>query len=64
MTEIEKIKKRYGEETAHLCRSMFPTVLDKDEDILYNILEKSISFRISFIGRVDPKEQTRGRWDR
>lgn len=36
--ELEKIKKRYGEQFAHLCRELFPTILE-EEGLLLSILE-------------------------
>ena len=38
-TELEKIKKIYGEKFAHLCRTLFPTILEKD-GLLLEILTK------------------------
>ena len=35
--ELKKIKKMYGEDFMHLCRTLFPTILEQ-EDLLYNIL--------------------------
>ena len=36
--ELVKIKKYYGEEMMHLCRELFPTILE-DEGVLLRILE-------------------------
>lgn len=38
-SELKKIKKIYGEETMHLCRSLFPTILEH-EGLLLSILEE------------------------
>ena len=40
--ELKKIKKIYGEQFMHLCRSLFPTILEK-EGLLLEILESSFS---------------------
>lgn len=37
--ELEKIKKRYGEQFAHMCRELFPTILE-EEGLLLSILDK------------------------
>ena len=37
--ELKKIKKIYGEETMHLCRTLFPTILEH-EGLLLSILEE------------------------
>ena len=35
--ELKKIKKKYGEKFMHLCREIFPTILEQ-EGKLYEIL--------------------------
>ncbi len=40
--ELRKIKKKYGEEMSHLCRELFPTILE-ETDCLYNILISKFS---------------------
>ena len=40
MDELKQIKKRYGEGMMHLCRALFPTILE-DEGILINILSST-----------------------
>ena len=40
--ELMKIKKIYGEEMMHLCREMFPSILEQ-EGLLISILEKNIA---------------------
>ncbi len=40
--ELKKIKKLYGENFMHLCRSMFPVILEQ-EGALLEILEKKFS---------------------
>ncbi len=40
--ELKKIKKIYGEEMMHLCRSLFPTLLENEGKLL-EILEKVIA---------------------
>lgn len=40
--ELKKIKKAYGEDFMKLCRSLFPTILEK-EGLLYEILSSSFS---------------------
>jgi len=37
MTDLEKIKKEYGEQMAHFCRSSFPGILEKEGN-LYDII--------------------------
>ena len=40
--ELRKIKKIYGEEMMHLCRKLFPTVLN-NSGVLLNILENTFA---------------------
>ena len=40
--ELKRIKKKYGEEMMHLCRSLFSTLLE-EENALYNILINNIA---------------------
>lgn len=40
--ELKLIKKVYGEKMMHLCREIFPTLLEK-ENLLFNLLEKNIA---------------------
>ena len=40
--ELRKIKKKYGEKFMHMCRELFPTILEK-EGALLSILEKTFS---------------------
>jgi len=42
MSELEKIKNYYGEKMMHLCRSLFPTLLEK-ENLLLNLLESNFA---------------------
>ena len=35
--DLKKIKKKYGENMMHLCRELFPTILEQ-EGLLYKIL--------------------------
>ena len=42
MDELKKIKKKYGEEFMHLCKKLFPTVLEQ-EGRLYEILSSLFS---------------------
>lgn len=37
MFDLDKIKNKYGEKMAHLCRTLFPTLLEQD-GLLYSIL--------------------------
>ena len=37
MADLEKIKKEYGEQMAHFCRSSFPGILEKEGN-LYDII--------------------------
>ncbi len=39
-SELDLIKKKYGEEMTHLCRELFPIILE-DNKILYNLLIKN-----------------------
>lgn len=41
MDDYVKIRKQYGEKFAHLCRSLFPTLLDKG--VLYNIISSKFA---------------------
>ena len=41
--ELKKIKKKYGEELMHLCRKLFPTILETP-NLLYSILEEHFGF--------------------
>lgn len=41
--ELKKIKKKYGENMMHLCRKLFPTLLEK-EGLLFSLLESNFSF--------------------
>ena len=41
--ELKKIKKKYGEELMHLCRKLFPTILETP-NLLYSILEEHFAF--------------------
>ena len=40
--ELRKIKKIYGEEMMHMCRMMFPTILE-EEGLLLSILEANLA---------------------
>lgn len=40
--ELKLIKKTYGEEMMHLCRDLFPTLLEQP-NLVYSILEKNIA---------------------
>ena len=37
--ELRKIKKKYGEKFMHMCRDLFPTILE-EEGVLFSILEE------------------------
>ena len=41
--ELKRIKKKYGEELMHLCRKLFPTILETP-NLLYSILEEHFGF--------------------
>ena len=41
--ELKKIKKLYGEKFMHLCRELFPTILEK-EGALTEILNSTFEF--------------------
>ena len=45
--QLKKIKKLYGEEMMHLCRTLFPTILETP-DLLLNILENLVAPTRSF----------------
>ena len=45
--ELKQIKKIYGEEMMHLCREMFPSILEK-EGLLLSILENNLAPTHSF----------------
>ena len=40
--ELKKIKKQYGEDMMHLCKRLFPTLLEH-ENVLFNILNTNIA---------------------
>ena len=40
--ELKEIKKKYGEDMSHLCRELFPTILECP-DLLYTLLSNSIA---------------------
>ena len=40
--DLKKIKKKYGEDMMHLCRELFPTILET-EGLLYSILSKKFA---------------------
>lgn len=40
--DLLKIKKHYGEKMAHLCRTLFPTLLET-EGLLYSLIDKSFA---------------------
>ena len=40
--ELRKIKKKYGEKFMHMCRDLFPTILEQ-EGVLFSILEKTFA---------------------
>ena len=42
MDELKQIKKYYGENMMHLCRSLFPTLLEQ-ENLLINLLESNFA---------------------
>ena len=45
--ELNQIKKIYGEEMMHLCRELFPTILEQ-EGLLLSILKNNIAPTHSF----------------
>ena len=40
--ELKKIKKMYGEDFMHLCRTLFPTLLEQ-EGLLYSVLQQNFA---------------------
>ena len=46
--ELKEIKKIYGEEMMHLCRELFPTILEK-EGLLLKMLENNLAPTHSFV---------------
>ena len=42
MNDLIKIKKYYGEQMMHLCRVLFPTILEQD-NLLFNLLERNFA---------------------
>ena len=42
-TDLKKIKDKYGEQMMHLCRNIFPTLLEK-EGLLFELLESKFQF--------------------
>ena len=40
--ELKKIKDKYGENMMHLCRELFPTILE--ENVLFNILKDNFAY--------------------
>ena len=49
--ELKQIKKIYGEEMMHLCRELFPSILEK-EGLLLSILENNLAPTHSFAGDI------------
>ena len=43
MDDLKQIKNKYGEEMSHLCRELFPTILE-EEGKLFNILSSSFAY--------------------
>ena len=41
--DLMQIKKHYGEVMMHLCRKLFPTLLD-EEGVLFNLLKSNFAF--------------------
>ena len=41
--DLKKIKNKYGEKMAHLCRTLFPTILEID-GLLFKLLESKFSY--------------------
>lgn len=41
--ELKQIKKRYGENFSHLCRQLFPTILE-NEGMLLEILTEHFEY--------------------
>ena len=48
--ELKKIKKKYGEQLMHICRELFPTILDNDEGKLSEILENKFATNYRTVG--------------
>ena len=44
--DLKKIKKHYGEDFAHLCRTLFPTILET-EGLLYELIKSRFAFNKS-----------------
>ena len=44
--DLKRIKKHYGEDFAHLCRSLFPTILET-EGLLYELISSKFAFNRS-----------------
>ena len=40
--ELKQIKKKYGENFSHLCRNLFPTILEQD-GLLFQILDETFA---------------------
>ncbi len=55
--ELKKIKKLYGEEMMHMCRELFPTILEK-EGLLLNILLSHIAPTHSIANDIKGKKLT------
>ena len=48
MTDLEKIKKEYGEQMAHFCRDNFPPIIEKG--LMYEILSSHFALnKFTFI---------------
>ena len=43
MDELKLIKKHYSEKMMHLCRELFPSLLEK-EGLLFSLLEKDFAY--------------------
>ena len=48
--ELEKIKKIYGERFMHLCRKLFPTLLEK-EGVLLEVLSSTFATNSRTLGK-------------
>ena len=42
MNDLIKIKKYYGENMMHLCRELFPTILEQ-ENLLFSLLDNNFA---------------------
>ena len=54
MDDLKLIKKYYGENFMHLCKKLFPTILEEN-GTLYNIISNSFSHSKNLYNEIEQK---------